>query len=96
MPPRAGPPANSRSAKSHEPKRLPLQNPRRPHHGVGEHLAPGAQIVIQENLRFSSRNTFRPMLDRNNLRLVGDPLCETPEGNTLYFYIWSTANLELA
>jgi methylase of polypeptide subunit release factors len=63
---------------------------------VGEHLAPGAQIVIQENRRFSAVDTFRPMLERNHLRLVDAPLCKTPQGNTLHFYIWSTANLELA
>lgn len=58
---------------------------------VGKHLAPGADIVIQENLRFSSLDTFRDMLERNELEIVGNPLCETPEGNTLYFYIWSAA-----
>ena len=63
---------------------------------VGAHLAPGAQIVIQENLRFSSAETFAPMLAANGLHLVGSPVCETPEGNTLYFYVWSIANREVA
>jgi hypothetical protein len=63
---------------------------------VGAHLAPGAQIVIQENLRFSSVDTFAPMLAANGLQLVDSPRCETPAGNTLYFYVWSIANREVA
>ena len=63
---------------------------------VGRHLAPGAQVVIQENLRFSSAETFAPMLAAHGLQLVDSPLCETPEGNTLYFYVWSIANHEVA
>lgn len=63
---------------------------------VNDHLAPGAQIVIQENLKFSSADTFAPMLERNALRLVANPLCETPEGNTLYFYVWSVPDRESA
>jgi methylase of polypeptide subunit release factors len=63
---------------------------------VGPHLAPGAQIVIQENLRFSSAETFAPMLAANGLQLVDSPLCDTPAGNTLYFYVWSIANREVA
>lgn len=62
---------------------------------VGPHLAPDAQIVVQENLRFSSAETFAPMLSGNGLQLVDSPLCETPEGNTLYFYMWSIANREV-
>jgi methylase of polypeptide subunit release factors len=59
---------------------------------VGAHLAPGAQVVIQENLRFSSVDTFRDLLARSGLELVASPLCETPEGNTLYYYVWSIAS----
>ena len=62
---------------------------------VGPHLAPDAQIVIQENLRFSSADTFAPMLAANGLQLVDSPVCETPPGNTLYFYMWSVANREV-
>jgi Methyltransferase small domain len=63
---------------------------------VGAHLAPGAQVVIQENLRFSSVDTFAPMLAANGLELVDAPLCETPAGNTLYYYVWSIAKREVA
>lgn len=63
---------------------------------VGAHLAPDAQIVIQENLRFSSAETFAAMLAGNGLQLVDSPVCKTPEGNTLYFYMWSVANREVA
>jgi methylase of polypeptide subunit release factors len=57
---------------------------------VGAHLAPGGNVVIQENLKFSSPETFQPMVDRNGLRFVESALCETPEGNSLYYYVWST------
>ena len=63
---------------------------------VGAYLEAGAQVVIQENLRFSSPETFVPMLERNGLELIGSPLCETPQGNTLYFYVWSNPNREVA
>ena len=42
-------------------------------HRWASHLAPGAQAVIQENLRFSSAKTFSPILDANGLRLVDSP-----------------------
>ena len=31
------------------------------------------------------------MLTANGLELVDSPLCETPEGNTLYYYVWSVS-----
>jgi methylase of polypeptide subunit release factors len=57
---------------------------------VGAFLAPGAQVVIQENRQFSSADTFRDMLDRNGLELVGSRPVEGGPANDSYFYVWST------
>jgi methylase of polypeptide subunit release factors len=55
---------------------------------VREHLDAGAQVVIQENARFSSLDTFRDMVERAGLSLVGAPGCEA-EQSPYYFYVWS-------
>jgi methylase of polypeptide subunit release factors len=57
---------------------------------VRQHLEPSANVVIQENRKFSSPETFRPMLEANGLRLVECAPCENSEGAQSYFYVWST------
>jgi hypothetical protein len=56
---------------------------------VGAHVEHQSDIVIQENLRFSRPETFEAMLDAGGLELVDAPVCSTPPGNTLYYYVWS-------
>ena len=55
---------------------------------IARFLLPDAQIIIQENNRFSSPGTFREMMAASGLRLLGTPLCGTPAGNTCYYYLW--------
>ena len=63
----------------------------RVHHGfyaaVGKHLNPSGVVVIQENNRGSTAETFRPMIEESGLDIMfvhGDAPARTPEDRFYY------------
>lgn len=55
---------------------------------VGRFLAPGGELLIQENSMFSSVEVFRPMIEGSGFEIVESPECETTY-KKCYYYIRS-------
>jgi hypothetical protein len=68
---------------------------RRFYRRVADFLAPGGEVLVQENALFSTVDTFRPMIEAGGLRIVDAPVCATTH-RRCYYYIRSAPSVRAA